>query len=346
MVTKLCECGCGERVGNNRFIRGHNSKGNKIWLGRKHKVESKIKISKALANKQKSKTHKMNISKSKKGKHSSPSTEFKKGHKVSEECKQKLRDVWKKRIEGGYTSHLLGKHHSKEHIKKFIESRKGYVHSEETKRKIGLGNKGKIKSEEVKRKISEARQRQIMTRGKDSPMYGKHHSEEAKKKMSLGHKGKKLSKETKNKMKEYWNSPKMKEFARQRRKKMIFPVKDTSIEVKIQNFLSLLHIEFFTHKYMNIEHGYQCDILIPKQETEGVIIPQKTIIECDGCFFHCCPICDKINKLKWTEERREMDKLRTKELQEKGFRVIRLWEHEIKVMEVNDLRNKVHGNNN
>ena len=124
------------------------------------------------------------------------------------------------------------------------------------------------------------------------------------------------------------------------RKKQIFPKIDTKIEVKIQNFLSLLHIEFFTHKYMNIEHGYQCDIFIPKQETEGVIIPQKTIIEADGCYWHGCPIC-KLNSYKKLGERKQLDSNRTKELQEKGFRVIRLWEHEIKQMEVNDLRDKI-----
>jgi len=33
--------------------------------------------------------------------------------------------------------------------------------------------------------------------------------------------------------------------------------------------------------------------------------------------------------------------IRTKELQEKGFRVIRLWEHEIKVMQLNDFKQDI-----
>ena len=57
--------------------------------------------------------------------------------------------------------------------------------------------------------------------------------------------------------------------------KLIVPIKNTSIELKIQNFLTLLHIEFFTHKYMNILQGYRCDIIIPKQETGGFIILQN-----------------------------------------------------------------------
>lgn len=119
------------------------------------------------------------------------------------------------------------------------------------------------------------------------------------------------------------------------------PKKDTSIEIKIQKFLSLLHIEFYTHYYLSqIRHSYQCDIFIPKQETEGIIIPQETIIECDGCYWHGCPKCD-LNPYKKLEERKKLDKQRTKELQEKGFRVIRLRGHEIKSMELNDLRNRL-----
>ncbi len=124
--------------------------------------------------------------------------------------------------------------------------------------------------------------------------------------------------------------------------KNVFPKKDTKIELKIQDFLTALRIEFLTHKYMNIQHGYQCDILIPEQKG----ISQKIIIECDGDFFHMNPNkyspedrCFKngmVAKEKW-----KLDDNRTRELIEKGFKVIRLWEHEIKAMELNDLMNKL-----
>ena len=35
------------------------------------------------------------------------------------------------------------------------------------------------------------------------------------------------------------------------------------------------------------------------------------------------------------------DKFRTKELIEKGYRVIRLWEHDIKIMELNDFEGRL-----
>lgn len=121
------------------------------------------------------------------------------------------------------------------------------------------------------------------------------------------------------------------------RAQLILPFKDTKIEVKIQEFLTKLHLEYFAHKYMSkITHSYQCDILIPVQK--GII--QKTIIECDGCYWHGCPICNK--KIEdFQKEQIEKDRIRTKELIERGFRVIRLWEHDIKPMELNDFEEKL-----
>jgi len=111
---------------------------------------------------------------------------------------------------------------------------------------------------------------------------------------------------------------KISKIIKESRKKQIFPLKDTSIEIKIQNFLKQLGIEFFTHQYIKeIEHGYQCDILIPSM---------NLIVECDGNYWHKYPI------------RRDIDNVRTKELIEKGFRVLRLWESEINDMDLNKFR--------
>lgn len=106
---------------------------------------------------------------------------------------------------------------------------------------------------------------------------------------------------------------------RKARAKQILPIKDTSIEVKIQNFLKELGIEFYTHYWMNkIEHKYQCDIFIPSK---------KLIIECFGNYWHKYPIG------------RDIDNTRCIELRKIGFKVLVLWESEIKVMELNDLNN-------
>lgn len=100
-----------------------------------------------------------------------------------------------------------------------------------------------------------------------------------------------------------------------------FPNKNTSIEIKIQNFLKQLNIEFFTHQYIKeIEHSYQCDILIPSM---------NLVIECDGNYWHKYPIG------------KEIDHIRTKELIEKGFKVLRLWESEIRIMSLEKFKEKI-----
>lgn len=106
-------------------------------------------------------------------------------------------------------------------------------------------------------------------------------------------------------------------------KTYIHPKKDTRIEVKMQNFLKQLGITFFTHQYIKeIEHGYQCDILIPIQKG----INKKTIIECFGNYWHNYPIGN------------ERDTIRTQELLKNNFRVLVFWENEIKVMHLKNLR--------
>jgi len=268
MVTKLCECGCGEIINKynkwareRRFISGHQNR------GRHH---SKNTIEKIRASKIGSK------------------------HTIETKLKMKGRKAWNKGKIG---------------VQKVSEATKEKKRQKRLERKEKLGY---INSPETIEKIKKARAKQIF-------------SNKDKKKMS------------ESRIKFIKNHPETIEKYKKWRKTQILPVKDTSIEVKIQNFLSLLHIEFYTHKYISvINHSYQCDILIPEQKG----INQKTIIEADGCYWHNCPICNlknaKINK---------NDKIRTKELIEKGFRVIRLWEHDIRKMEVNDLRNKIYGNN-
>ena len=191
--------------------------------------------------------------------------------------------------------------------------------------------------------------------GKNHPMYGKHMVawnkglpmlKKTKQKLKGINLGKKQSPETiekrRLKMIGHFSWSKGKKFPKELypnfgARGMIFPFKDTKIELKIQNILKLLHIEFLTHYYISdITHSYRCDILIPST---------KTIIETDGCYWHGCPIC-KIKTNNKVEEQIKEDKIRTKELQEKGYKVIRIWEHDIKKMEVNSFREKLEINQN
>lgn len=110
--------------------------------------------------------------------------------------------------------------------------------------------------------------------------------------------------------------------------------------MKIQHFLKQLKIEFITHNYMRITNAYQCDILIPSL---------NLIIECDGDFFHCNPRFYSDNYVRFPKgkDKRtakmvwDRDEIRTRELEKSGYRIIRLWESEIKKMNLNDFENRL-----
>jgi len=187
-------------------------------------------------------------------------------------------------------------HKGKIPSKKNIQKRRNSmlkIMNQERKNNISNKLKGHSVSIETRNKISLSNKNNPLLLGK-----GTRHKQAAKDKIRLANIGKKHSVKTIDKIKAA-------------RKKQILPVKDTSIEVKIQNFLKKLGIEYFTHQYMKIEHGYQCDVLIPSI---------NLVIECDGDYWHKYPIGN------------DVDHIRTSELLEKGFKVLRLWECEINEM--------------
>ena len=247
--------------------------------------------------------------------------------------------------------------------------KKGFKHTEETKKKISESEKGKIVLKETKKKISKSKKRwweenkdnekveirnkkiSLASKGKKKkPFTNKH-----KKNISLAHKGQKAwnknkkigspSKETREKIsKKLKGRKKSKKTIKKlkiARAKQVLPFKDSSPEVKIQNFLKTLGIEFFTHQYMKeIKHAYQCDILIPSM---------NLVIECDGDFIHCNPARYSPDFVRYPNSKDnqpayviwERDRLRTKELIEKGFKVLRLWEFEINEMSIKEFKNKI-----
>lgn len=203
--------------------------------------------------------------------------------------------------------------------------KEGHIVSNEIREKISLANKGKTISEETKQKISLAKkgikntkehiQKFVESRKKNGWFKDLSKTRE---KMRLSHLGSFSSKETREKIKE-------------KRAEQIFPVKDTSIELKIQNFLKELSIEFFTHQYMHIEHGYQCDILIPSM---------NLVIEVDGDYWHGNPLIYP-NPNDCQQEQINEDRIRNLELIDKGFRVLRLWESEINVISIEQFKEKL-----
>lgn len=260
---------------------------------------------------------------------------YHRGREFSEEHRKNLR-----------LSHL-GKHLSEESMKKKIESQKRNPNSTTFKKGHISWNKGLtaetneilresgLKTVKTRRERDNYQLTEEQRTNLSNSLKGVKKSPEHIEHVRLANLGKKHTKE------DYPNWG-----WRTSRKNQIMPMKDTLIEVKIQNFLKQLGIEFFTHQYIKeIEHAYQCDILIPVQK--GIL--QKTIIECDGDFIHCNPnfysedfirfpnSSDKITaKDIW-----EKDNIRTKELINKGFKVFRLWGHEIKDINLDEFEKRL-----
>lgn len=224
-----------------------------------------------------------------------------------------------------------------------IDSKKGarfgYIFSEERKLKHGLIRKGKRLSEESKKKMSDTRRKLIIDGKIDITKnirlmqklnIGRKHSVDFCNKIRLRNVGRKYPKDL---------YPHM--GLRKTREYIIIPKQDSSIEIKIQNYLKELKIGFFTHYYCKeIEHSYQCDIFIPVQRSKDFFIKQPIIIECDGDYWHCNTNLVK-NPNKKQLERIKLDSIRTQELEAKGFRVIRLWESDIKVIDICKIKEKL-----
>jgi len=205
-------------------------------------------------------------------------------------------------------------------VNNISNKRKSQKYSKELYPNYGMRNKKH--SKKSKRKMSDTHKKikfskkwkQNIGKAMSIILVGRKLSEEHKQNVGTGtHKGYQKFRFTKE-----WEEWKQK--IREARAKQILPIKDTSIELKIQNFLKLLSIEFFTHRYMNIEHGYQCDVFIPIM---------NLVIECDGNYWHSYPTG------------RDIDHVRTKELLDKGFKVLRLWEFEIREMDINGFKQKI-----
>ncbi|MEK6879419.1 MAG: DUF559 domain-containing protein [Nanoarchaeota archaeon] len=234
---------------------------------------------------------------------------------------------------------------TEEHKRKIRETMLGRIITMEHRERISKSLIGKKKTQEHTNKMSNSLKQLYISGIFKNPYLGKKHNAEVRKKISdrakgrVPHnKGKIWNQKIKNKisvtLKEKYKSGEIKSWnkgiplseeqkikLRCSRAKQVLPLFDTTIEVKIQEYLKQLGISFFTHQYMtNIKHRYQCDIFIP-------IL--NMVIECDGDYWHHYPTGN------------EIDHTRTKELIEKGFKVLRLWESEIKVLTLDNFKEKI-----
>lgn len=240
-------------------------------------------------------------------------SQSKKGQNPSEETKKRMSESHKGK---SYLFYWKGKTFSDEHKRKIAEGNKGKVvlesvkkkisetlkrhsFSQETIEKIRQSMKGRLISEETRRKMSESHKKNPVAHWS-----GKHFSEEHKKRISSGLTGRTISE-------------KAKEIIRQKRLHRVYPAKDTQIEVKIQEGLREIGINFEKHKAI--------------MGQPDIFIEPKMCVFVDGCYWHGCEECFDKNKIS---EKILLIKSRdirvTQSLQEQGYKVLRFWEHEIK----------------
>ena len=273
-----CKCGCGELVEKN-YKRGHARR------GRKNSAEHNAAIGKA------NKGNVRSVEAINKCLHTKLEKYGSFDH--SDETKVKISKTAKERGVGKW---MLGK-----------------TLSAETKAKISAAGKGRVVSQKTREKIGDA------NKGSKNGMYGKS-CRDFMSDVEYDQYIINLSKSKKEWWKNYSQEKKDKWILRlkEQRKYQVLPVKDTSIEIKIREFLDELSISYKQHKYIeDIDHGYQCDFFLEEY---------NMVIECDGDYWHNYP------------HYRDIDLIRTQELLEQKYRVLRLWERDIKKMGIDEFK--------
>lgn len=104
--------------------------------------------------------------------------------------------------------------------------------------------------------------------------------------------------------------------------------RDTSPEIKLKKF------------FRGFGFSYQPKII---GNPDFANRDKKIAIFVDGCFWHACPKCykePKSNRVYWIpkiENNKKRDKAKRKILRDDGWKVIRVWSHELK----NSIPNKI-----
>jgi len=202
----------------------------------------------------------------------------------------------------------------------------GKKHSPETRAKVSASLTGKKKSPEhiaKMRAIMTGKKYSAESRAKMSASRtGKKKSAETRAKMSAWQIGRKLSAETRAKIKTYQNKPEVLEKNREHRLHQVFPAKDTELEKKLQGLLKANNIQFTKHK--------------PISGQPDIFIEPNICIFADGDYWHGWDYLQGKDFSKYSEINNEYfeniikyDQGITTGLEAKGYKVLRLWKHEV-----------------
>ena len=102
--------------------------------------------------------------------------------------------------------------------------------------------------------------------------------------------------------------------------------RDTTSEVLLRSQLHRLGLRF--RKHANVDPGVKC-------KADIVFRRARLCVFVDGCYWHGCRKhfrTPKVNRAWWNEkiaDNRKRDRRKTSALRKRGWRVVRIWEHEL-----------------
>ena len=115
-------------------------------------------------------------------------------------------------------------------------------------------------------------------------------------------------------------------FSRQKRSEVMSRIKgggNLSTEMRLIEIFHRNHIVGWRRKYP------------VKGRPDFVFSSERLAVFVDGCFWHSCPMCSRVpsqNRTFWVRKLKatcERDSAVTQMFERRGWRVIRIWEHEL-----------------
>jgi G:T-mismatch repair DNA endonuclease (very short patch repair protein) len=279
-----------------------------------------------------------------------------KGKKLSEEHKQKISETRKERFRTGKIVNYWKNKKLPEEVRRKISETRKKRHREGT---IVNPNKGKAMSKEQKEKLSETHKLAFQTgtrtawnkgkicpqfAGENNAFYGKQHTSKTKELISKLHSNKPLSEAHRRKIsiivRQRLETPEGKQSIKKAQIASHNKRQDTKIELKIQDLLKQLGFKFEKRRHMIEipEQEYFCDIFIPSL---------NLVIECNGEYWHASETIFKNEDTKHPgmnktiKEVRRDEKIRIERFLKQGFKVLVLWEREIKRMNSEVLQKRI-----
>jgi len=238
------------------------------------------------------------------------------GRVISPETREKMRKaslgrVISPEIRKNMRKAHLGCKRSPESVEKTRQAHLGLKHSSESKEKMCKAKLGHVVTPETREKICKAQLGHVV-------------SKETREKISKSSLGRVITLETREKLRKgrlrYFETHDI-------------PTRDTLPERLVEDYLKKLGVKYIKQKFIE---GSPVDFYLPYS---------KTIIEVDGCLWHACEKCfpkpdgwicktydDVVNV-------HMKDALKDNKWLDRGYKVIRIWEHDalkgnFKVLEI------------